>query len=107
MKIFFKKVVGACLEVVFKFEHRATYFGSFGGGGVQTHSSTSWHAKMSLTLNIYRMFFAEIFRLPPRCCVGSNQLLTNCPDELEDSSLVVSFLRDVAYLVFTCFSSYV
>jgi hypothetical protein len=28
-----KKVVGACLEVVFKFEQRATYFGSFVGGG--------------------------------------------------------------------------
>ena len=25
-----------------------------GGGGVQTNSSTSWHAKLSLTLNIYR-----------------------------------------------------
>ena len=38
---------GACLEVVVEFGQRATYFCSLR----VTRCSTSWHAKMSLTLD--------------------------------------------------------
>ena len=57
----FLSTCGACLDVVFQFECKL--FRSFEG---QTRFSTSWHAKMSLTLNepVWNVLCSNLHRPP-------------------------------------------
>ena len=59
--------------------------------------STSWHAKMSLTLNIncslpkpphYLQACTKYVQKHGRCCMQNNQLSTKGHDELEDNSII-------------------
>ena len=63
----------------------------------QTHFSTSWHFKMSLTLNQWRMFFVQSSTLPPsmhckltehgRCCMQNNHNPTKGLTEIKEYSI--------------------
>ena len=73
----FLSTCGACSEVVFEFEMKSNLFQIIEG---QTHFSTSWHAKMSLTMNQYRIFFNK----PP------HYYLQTCSQNLPNMECAVS-----------------
>ena len=86
----FLSTCGACLEVVFEFEWRATYCGSLRAKVIlATLGMLKWVRPL---MRQYRMFFVVISTLPSsmhqkltkheRCCFQSNQLPTKSPFKL-------------------------
>lgn len=112
----FLTTCGSCLEVVSKFEWRATYYGSMRAKLILAPLRMTkwvWHS-----VNWYRMLFVQT-STPPlsmhqkfiehgRCCMETNQLLCKSDVELEDNfieSPVFALLRnsDLSSILYVSF----
>ena len=94
----------ACLEVVFEFECRATFFDFFEG---QAHFSSLWYAKICLTLNepvwdVFCSFFVQTSTLAPsmhwkltehgKGCTQNYQPPLKSLFELKDDSIIIKLI---------------